>query len=193
MALLCAAACSLSAPSGTLFQTTEKPVGGASEPDRLKESSLPFSASNGRADTTITLDPDSKYQSIAGFGGAFTDAVASVFFQLNASLQAEVVDALWGGSGQRYNLARLTIGSTDFATTVFNYNEPDGVPLPQPDYNQSSFSIAHDQQQILPMILRAQSADELEEAVSEWTEVRPATAATAGFALMGKSRLREPF
>ena len=42
-------------------------------------------------------------------------------------------------------------------------------------------------------ILRAQSADELEEAVSEWTEVRPATAATAGFALMGKSRLRELF
>ena len=28
-------------------------------------------------------------------------------------------------------------------------------------------------------ILRAQSADELEEAVSEWTEVRPATAGTA--------------
>ena len=42
-------------------------------------------------------------------------------------------------------------------------------------------------------ILRAQSADELEEAVSEWTEVRPATAATAGFALMGKRRLRELF
>ena len=39
-------------------------------------------------------------------------------------------------------------------------------------------------------ILRAQSADELEEAVSEWTEVRPATAATAGFALTGKCRER---
>ena len=42
-------------------------------------------------------------------------------------------------------------------------------------------------------ILRAQSADELEEAVSEWTEVRPATAATAGFALTGKSRALSRF
>ena len=39
-------------------------------------------------------------------------------------------------------------------------------------------------------ILRAQSADELEEAVSEWTEVRPAT---AGFALTGKSRALSRF
>ena len=42
-------------------------------------------------------------------------------------------------------------------------------------------------------ILRAQSADELEEAVSEWTEVRPATAATAGFALMGEKSVESSF
>ena len=39
-------------------------------------------------------------------------------------------------------------------------------------------------------ILRAQSADELEEAVSEWTEVRTAT---AGFALTGKAELFRDF
>jgi glucosylceramidase len=104
----------------------------------------------------LTVDLATKYQTIQGFGGAFTDSVASVFSSLNSTLQEEVLEALWGDSGQGYNMARLTIGSTDFSTSIYNYNEPDGVPLSKPDYDQTSFSIAHDQKKIIPMILRAQ-------------------------------------
>ena len=74
---------------------------------------------------------------IKGFGGAFTDSVAEVFSQLNSTLQETVLEALWGATGNQYSLARLTIGSTDFSTTVYNYNmNPDDST---PDYNQSKF------------------------------------------------------
>jgi hypothetical protein len=91
---------------------------------------------------------------IKGFGGAFTDSVAEVFSQLNSTLQETVLEALWGATGNRYSLARLTIGSTDFSTSVYNYNmNPDDST---PDYDQSKFSIKHDEDKIIPLIHRAQ-------------------------------------
>ena len=48
----------------------------------------------------------------------------------------------------------LTIGSTDFSTTVYNYNmNPDDST---PDYDQEKFSIKHDEDKIIPLIHRAQ-------------------------------------
>jgi glucosylceramidase len=57
---------------------------------------------------TLKVDLDTKYQTLKGFGGAFTDSVAHVFSQLNSKLQEEVLEAMWGETGQKYNLARLT-------------------------------------------------------------------------------------
>ena len=135
-----------------LYQTTEKPVSGASSPDRLALTALPFNASSTFPHVLITVDPNESFQELVGFGGAITDASAHVFAQLPAALQEEVLDALWGADGQQYSLARLTIGSTDFATTVYNYDSTEG------DFNLSHFSIEHDEQEILPMVKRAQGA-----------------------------------
>ena len=104
-----------------------------------------------KATKTITLGTH-KRQTIKGFGGAFTDSVASVFAALNSSLQEQVLEAMWGPSGNRYSLARLTIGGTDFSETVYNYNPPDDVP----DYDQANFTIDHDREKIIPLIQRAQ-------------------------------------
>jgi hypothetical protein len=40
---------------------------------------------------TLTLDPTTALQRIEGFGGAFTDSVASVFAKLGAPLQERVL------------------------------------------------------------------------------------------------------
>ena len=60
-----------------------------------------------------------------------------MFAQLSPKLQEEVLEALWGPTGQRYNLARLTIGSTDFSVDVYNYDDLRAEPPTAMDWNQS--------------------------------------------------------
>jgi glucosylceramidase len=77
--------------------------------------------------------------------------VATVFSQLNATLQQQVLELMWGANGQQYNMARLTIGATDFSVSEYSYSETND------DYRMANFSIAHDMAQIIPMIKRAQA------------------------------------
>ena len=84
-----------------------------------------------------------------GFGGAFTDSSASIFSKLNSSLQSIILDMYFSDKGIRYNMGRLPIGSCDFSTTHYTYDEVTG------DKNLTHFSIDHDKSQIIPLIKRA--------------------------------------
>ena len=138
------------------YQSAEKSASKHLPPDRLQpQQVVPFSTSPSKsAKYTVKVNPMEKKQELMGFGGAFTDSVAHVFSQLNATLQEKVIGLLWGPDGQNYNLARLTIGSTDFSTTVYNYNEKPN------DFNQTNFTISHDEVQIIPLIKRAIAAND---------------------------------
>lgn len=100
----------------------------------------------------LSVDPSKKNQPILGFGGAITDSVAHVFDELLPHVQEEILEALYGPTGQKYNLGRLTIGSTDFSVNVYSYNDVVG------DFSMTNFSIDHDKEKIIPMVLRAQEA-----------------------------------
>jgi hypothetical protein len=106
--------------------------------------------------TAVTVDFSSTFQTIVGFGGAITESAVYNFNLLDAATQQAVVDALYGDDGNgtslRYTFGRLTIGSCDFALQYYNYNEQEG------DVNMTAFSIAHDEEAIIPFILRAQAA-----------------------------------
>ncbi len=52
----------------------------------------------------------------------------------------------------RYNLARMTIGATDFSTSLYSYNDHAN------DFNQTQFSIAHDTKVLIPLMQRAVAA-----------------------------------
>jgi glucosylceramidase len=104
---------------------------------------------------TFTLDIDTstesrKKQEIIGFGGAFTDSTAYNFMQLPDDKQEEFLQAYFGKNGHQYTLCRLTIGSSDFSVSHYNYANTTN------DYELNSFSIEHDLQYIIPMIQRAQ-------------------------------------
>lgn len=58
-----------------------------------------------------------------GFGGAFTDSAAINVFKLSAKLQDMALDQYFGKSGLEFNVARVPIGSTDFSTSTYTYNE----------------------------------------------------------------------
>ena len=64
---------------------------------------------------TISLDRDTKYQTILGFGGAFTDAAGINIAHLSNKTQETLVKAYYGEQGSEYGLGRVNIGGCDFS------------------------------------------------------------------------------
>eukprot|EP00731_Ephydatia_muelleri_P027239 Em0019g112a len=111
----------------------------------------------------------SSYQTILGFGGAFTESAAYVFSKLNSSLQSQVLQMYFSEDGLRYNMARKPIGSCDFSLASYNYDSTSG------DAELADFSIDHDLALIIPFIQRANatlmswSKDTLNIVASPWS------------------------
>ena len=97
----------------------------------------------------ILLSRSTTYQTIMGFGGAFTDAASYVFSKLNSTLQTQMLNMYFSEDGLRYNMARLPMGSCDFSLGNYNYDSNSG------DTNLDTFSIDHDKERIIPFIKRA--------------------------------------
>ena len=105
------------------------------------------------AGNAIVLDPSKKYQEMLGFGGAFTDAACYMFNQLSASAREELFHEMFHPSEMGLSVCRTCIGSSDYATEMFSYDEG------EPDPEMARFSIAHDQAYVLPMLRQARKAN----------------------------------
>jgi len=115
---------------------------------------------------TIIIDPDHTFQTIEGFGGAFTDAAADVFARLPAAAQAEFLKATFDPvEGNGYTLCRTTIHSCDYAAGMYTYDDVAG------DRDLEHFSIEHDRRNRLPLIKRAmaESGGKLRLYASPWS------------------------
>lgn len=121
-----------------------------SNPERKwVETSVPFAASNTRADLTLTGE---RFQKWEGFGGCFNELGWSVLSKLDKSEQDKITRELFGTEGFNYNINRLPIGASDFALDWYSLNENDG------DYAMRNFSIARDKGNLIPYIKAAQAA-----------------------------------
>ncbi|PSJ74112.1 glycosyl hydrolase family 30 [Sphingobacteriales bacterium UPWRP_1] len=94
----------------------------------------------------ITIIPEEKYQQITGFGGAFTEASASLLYQLSKENRRKILEAYFGQSGARYSLTRTHINSCDFSLGNYSY-----APV-ENDRLLEHFSVSEDQNDIIPMI-----------------------------------------
>lgn len=131
---------------------------------RLTEQALPSAAS--QPEPVIALDPDTQYQEIIGFGGAFTEAAAVTLHKLPPEKQAELLRAYFDPvAGHGYTLCRTHINSCDFSLGNYAYAEVPG------DVALEHFSIERDQQALLPMIqaARAIAGDALKLLASPWS------------------------
>ncbi|KAG3086803.1 Glucosylceramidase [Phytophthora idaei] len=90
---------------------------------------------NAATNPTYTIDVSTQYQTMIGFGGSFTDAAAINVYKLSSTLQQMVLDQYFSEKGLQYSLGRVTIGSTDFSTSIYSYNDNSG------DLAQEKFSI----------------------------------------------------
>ena len=110
-----------------------------------------FAAGNGSAGQTITVNPSTSYQSMAGFGASFTDSAA--WLVANSPQRNTIMAKLFDpNQGIGLDFLRQPIGASDFARSLYSY---DDVPSGQSDPSLSSFSIGHDNAYILPILQQA--------------------------------------
>ena len=97
---------------------------------------------------SIKVDKNLTRQSILGFGGAFTEASASIYDQLETDKKNEIIQAYFGDSGNQYNMGRTHINSCDFSLGNYALCE-------QEDRKLTDFSIERDKKMLIPFIKEA--------------------------------------
>ena len=103
--------------------------------------------------TYIMVDTSKKRQSIVGFGGAFTDAACYMFDQMAVADRGKLFKNLFDPNQLNLTFCRTCIGSSDYATHMYSYNEG------EPDPEMKRFSIDHDRKYILPMLREARAVN----------------------------------
>jgi len=147
-------ACAQKLSSGALAAAVNPPARGwiTAPGARFKELAVqPWSAASGvSAQLTVEVDRGKRFQSILGFGGAFTDASCFLFSRMEPAQRHALMEEFFGSSGLGLSACRTCIGSSDYSLSAYTYDDS-----PTPDPELKNFSIAHDQAYILPMIREA--------------------------------------
>ena len=99
---------------------------------------------------TLFVDTRRRFQTLEGFGGAFTEAAATVWQGLPAAAREQFLrDSFDPRAGHGYTLCRVHMNSCDFALGNYAHlEEPD-------DFGLTSFNIERDRRALLPFIQAA--------------------------------------
>lgn len=109
-----------------------------------------FSSGTGSSDYTITVNENTTYQQMDGFGVSLTDSSAWLLnYKLNASKRAEVMEKLFGNTGIGLSVLRQPMGSSDFTWSAYTYDDTAG------DTSLGQFTISRDLPYIVPMVKAA--------------------------------------
>jgi len=108
----------------------------------------------GAADeTTIRLDRSRTFQDVLGFGASLTDAACYMISQLDPAARGQLLHELFAASETGFCVSRVCLGSSDYATRAYSYD--DGEPDPE----LTRFSIDHDREYILPVLLQCRKVN----------------------------------
>ncbi|MFH5881045.1 glycoside hydrolase family 30 protein [Liberiplasma polymorphum] len=105
---------------------------------------------NEKPEFNLQMNSEKTYQSVVGFGGAFTEASAYTLSKMSKENRDKVLDLYFNSeTGLRYNLGRVAIHSCDFALENYTYVEENDVEL-------KTFNIERDFKWVIPMIKDAE-------------------------------------
>ncbi len=99
--------------------------------------------------STLVLNPEKKYQTITGFGAAFTESSAYLLNKLGKDNRSKIIEAYFGESGAAYSLTRTHMNSCDFSVSNYSYAPVEG------DIELEHFSIQEDKDDLIPFIKEA--------------------------------------
>ncbi|XQY92694.1 glycoside hydrolase family 30 protein [Metabacillus sp. HB246100] len=128
-----------------------------------KEQTLQKSEMNHNA--SLTIDQTKVYQTVMGFGGAFTEAAAYTLSHLSEEDRLKVIESYFDQEkGLGYSLGRTHIHSCDFSLENYTYVE-------EGDKELKTFSIEREHKWVLPLIKDAVKVrgDELTILSSPWS------------------------
>jgi glucosylceramidase len=119
----------------------------------------------GSSPSLIQLNFDQKFQTISGFGGAFTEASAHLLNRMSQENRTAILEAYFSRKGANYSLTRTHMNSCDFSLSNYSYSPVAG------DKNLEHFSVQEDQLDLIPMIkgALATSQDGFRLFASPWT------------------------
>lgn len=131
---------------------------------RLKEEVVSFLPESSKADAAdddfdaaFHLDGNNTFQTILGFGGAFTDAAGINFESLTNITREKLLRSYFGKDGVSYTVGRVPMASTDFSTRCYSYAEEDD------DFDLKSFQLVDEDLRLkIPYILWAKELSEKE-------------------------------
>lgn len=104
--------------------------------------------------SSIILDSSKKYQTITGFGGAFTEASAYLLNKISTENRDKIIKAYFSSDGANYSLTRTHMNSCDFSLTNYSYSPVEG------DKELKHFSIQEDKEDLIPFIKDAMAASD---------------------------------
>lgn len=110
-----------------------------------EESLNPGDVKPGTERNIINIYDEISYQTVLGFGGAFTESSAYNYSLLTPEQKDEYMRAHFGPDGLCYNFGRTHIGSCDFSLDIYHY-------LQDGDRDLSTFSIERDRKYIIPFL-----------------------------------------
>jgi O-glycosyl hydrolase len=119
-----------------------------------RQSDVAFTTAQTTNPLAIKVDESVKYQEITGFGAAMTDSSAWLIDQLPADAREALMTQLFDPiEGAGLNMIRVPMGSSDFtASGDYSY---DDLPKGQTDPTLANFSVAHDEEYIIPALQEA--------------------------------------
>jgi glucosylceramidase len=135
----------------------------------------------------IEVDDTRRFQTMAGFGAALTDASAWLMqHRLTEAQRAALIEELFG-RGERgigFDLMRLTIGASDFSRHHYTLNDR---PPGETDLPLAHFSIEPQRAEVLPLVRQARALNpRLQVMASPWSA--PAWMKTSGHLIQGQLR-----
>ena len=96
--------------------------------------------------STIEINSDTTFQTITGFGGAFTESSAYLLNQLSKKNRDTILQAYFSQEGANYSLTRTHMNSCDFSLSQYSYS-----PV-EDDIYLKHFTIKDDADDLIPMI-----------------------------------------
>jgi len=114
---------------------------------------------------TIKILPEKEYQTITGFGGAFTESSAYLLNRISKKNRDKILKAYFSKEGANYSLTRTHMNSCDFSLNQYSYS-----PV-EDDIELTHFNIEEDRDDLIPMIKDAMafSEDGFRLFASPWT------------------------
>lgn len=131
-------------PRATWVTTTEADLW-------LNQPELLSALSDTIPEVDVTILTDEKQQKMDGFGACFNELGWISLSRLEPIVREDIMEELFfPGVGANFTLCRMPMGANDFSRDWYSYNETDG------DFEMKNFTIANDQQTLIPFIKNAQ-------------------------------------